>query len=75
MTQKTLPNKFHPAINLYRLSVKRTAGLTVLITVFSLRMKTMARIRIKKECMVISILTATIWITLAISLVTSSVQR
>ena len=36
MTQKTLPNKFHPAINLYRLSVKRTAGLTVLITVFSL---------------------------------------
>lgn len=36
MTRKTSPNKFHPSVNLYRLSVKRTAGLTVLMTVFSL---------------------------------------
>ena len=36
MTQKTLPSKFHPALSLYRLSFKRTEGLTVLITVFSL---------------------------------------
>lgn len=36
MTQRALPNKFHAALNLYRLSVKRTAGITLLLTVFSL---------------------------------------
>lgn len=36
MTQKALPNKFHSGFNLYRLSVKRTAGITLLLTVFSL---------------------------------------
>lgn len=30
MTQRALPNKFHAALNLYRLSVKRTAGITLL---------------------------------------------
>ena len=36
MTQRALPNKFHAALNLYRPSVKRTAGITLLLTVFSL---------------------------------------
>lgn len=36
MTSKASLNNFHPALNLYRYSVKRTLGLTVLITVFLL---------------------------------------
>lgn len=36
MTSKASLNNFHPALNLYRYSVKRTMGLTVLITVFLL---------------------------------------
>ena len=36
MTSRASLNNFHPALNLYRYSVKRTLGLTVLITVFLL---------------------------------------
>ena len=36
MTSKALLHKFHPSLNLYRYSVKRTFGLTLLITVFML---------------------------------------
>ena len=36
MTSKALLHKFHPSLNLYRYSVKRTFGLTLLMTVFML---------------------------------------
>lgn len=36
MTSKVLSHKFHPSLNLYRYSVKRTIGLTLLMTVFML---------------------------------------
>lgn len=36
MTSKALSHKFHPSLNLYRYSVKRTIGLTLLMTVFML---------------------------------------
>ena len=36
MTSKALSHKFHPSLNLYRYSVKRTFGLTLLMTVFML---------------------------------------
>lgn len=36
MMSRASSNKFHPALNLYRYSVKRTSGVTVLITVFLL---------------------------------------
>ena len=36
MTSKALPNNFHPARQLFAYSLKRTAGLTVLMTVVAL---------------------------------------
>ena len=36
MTLKASSNKFHPAFRLYKYSVKRTMGITVLLTVFFL---------------------------------------